>query len=156
MIMVHQFAKGDDEARRALYESYLSHTRFINNWDLVDCSAAQIVGAYLENRSRRPLYDLATSASLWERRISIIASFHFIRQNDFDDSLKLAERLLSDREDLIHKAVGWMLREIGKRRVVALEGFLHDHCRTMARTTLRYAIERFPESTRQQYLKGVV
>jgi 3-methyladenine DNA glycosylase AlkD len=156
MIMVHQFAKGDDAVRRALYESYLSYTRFINNWDLVDCSAAQIVGAYLENRSRRPLYHLARSASLWERRISIIATFHFIRQNDFDDSLKLAERLLSDREDLIHKAVGWMLREIGKRHVVALEGFLHLHCGRMPRTALRYAIERFPESARQQYLKGTV
>jgi 3-methyladenine DNA glycosylase AlkD len=156
MIMVHQFAKGDEETRQALYDSYLSHTRFINNWDLVDCSASQIVGAYLENRSRRPLYQLARSASLWERRISIIATFHFIRQNDFDDSLRLAERLLSDREDLIHKAVGWMLREIGKRHLVALEGFLHGHCRRMPRTTLRYAIERFPESTRQGYLKGAI
>ncbi len=154
MIMVHQFTRGDEDSRSALYDSYLAHTRFINNWDLVDCSAPQIVGSHLENRSRLPLYALASSASLWERRISIIATAHFIRKNDFDDSLKIAEQLLPDREDLIHKAVGWMLREIGKRHAVALEGFLHRHYGTMPRTTLRYAIERFPESTRQRYLKG--
>ncbi len=153
VILVNQFEKGDDITRKPIYSLYLANTRYINNWDLVDLSAPQIVGGYLENRSRKPLDRLAKSSSLWERRISIVATHWFIRQGDFADTLRIAEKLLNDREDLIHKAVGWMLREVGKRDVVILEEFLGEHCRVMPRTMLRYAIERFPEEKRRGYLK---
>jgi 3-methyladenine DNA glycosylase AlkD len=122
---------------------------------LVDLSAPQIVGGYLENRSRKPLDGLAKSASIWERRISILATHWFIRHGDFADTLRIAEKLLTDKEDLIHKAVGWMLREVGKRDVAILENFLSKHCGAMPRTMLRYAIERFPDEKRWAYLKGV-
>lgn len=154
LILVYAFTKGDAATRRAIYDQYLSHTAWINNWDLVDSSASQIVGAFLVDRSRAPLYRLARSSSLWERRIAIIATFHFIKHSQFEDTLALAEILLGDSEDLIHKAVGWMLREVGKRHLDAEEGFLNQHYRTMPRTMLRYAIERFPEPKRQGYLKG--
>jgi 3-methyladenine DNA glycosylase AlkD len=153
-ILVGQFTKGDDAIRKAIFDLYLANTRHINNWDLVDLSAPQIVGGYLENRSRKPLERLAKSASLWERRISIVATHWFIRHGDFADTLRIAEKLLKDKEDLIHKAVGWMLREVGKRDVAVLEDFLGRHCRTMPRTALRYAIERFPEAKRQKYMNG--
>ena len=118
----------------------------------MDLSAPQIVGAYLADKGRRPLYRLAKSSWLWDRRISILATFHFIRGGDFGDTLKIAEILLADREDLMHKAVGWMLREVGKRDVVTLEDFLGQHCRVMPRTMLRYAIERFSEKKRRGYM----
>ncbi len=153
VILILQTAKSDVETRKKAYDLYLANSGYINNWDLVDLSAPQIVGAYLEERSRRPLYRLAKSSSLWERRISILATFRFIKRNDFDDTLKIAEMLLNDREDLIHKAVGWMLREVGKRNQNALEAFLDEHGRVMPRTMLRYAIEKFPEKKRQAYLK---
>lgn len=152
-ILVRQFEKGTEGDRRRIYRLYLASTDRINNWDLVDLSAPNIVGGYLLNRSRRPLYRLARSKSLWERRIAVLATFAFIREGDFDDSLAMAEHLLHAKEDLIHKAVGWMLREIGKRDVAVLEAFLDKHGTTMPRTTLRYAIERFPEAKRQGYLK---
>jgi 3-methyladenine DNA glycosylase AlkD len=151
-ILVGRFEKGDDAARRRVYDLYLANTRHINNWDLVDLSAPQIVGGYLETRSRRPLDRLAKSASLWQRRISILATHWFIRHGDFADTLRIAERLLADKEDLIHKAVGWMLREVGKRNVGVLEEFLDKHYTVMPRTMLRYAIERFPETKRHAYL----
>ena len=154
VILVGQFEKGDDAARKRINDFYLASTKHINNWDLVDLSAPQIVGGNLETRSRRPLDRLAKSASLWERRISILATHWFIRHGDFADTLRIAEKLLTDGEDLIHKAVGWMLREVGKRDLVVLEEFLSEHCRAMPRTMLRYAIERFPEGKRQAYLKG--
>jgi 3-methyladenine DNA glycosylase AlkD len=154
VIVVAQFEKGDDAIRKRIYDRYLANTKHINNWDLVDLSAPQIVGGYLETRSRRPLDRMVKSASLWERRMSIVATHWFIRQGDFADTLKIAERLLNDKEDLIHKAAGWMLREVGKREVAVLEEFLGEHCRVMPRTMLRYAIERFPEEQRQAYLKG--
>lgn len=154
VILVGQFAKGDEAARKQIYDLYLANTRHINNWDLVDVSAPQIVGGYLEERSRKPLERLARSASLWERRTSIVATHWFIRHGDFSDTLKIARRLLVDKEDLIHKAVGWMLREVGKRNVAALESFLDEHCRTMPRTALRYAIERLPEVKRRAYMNG--
>jgi 3-methyladenine DNA glycosylase AlkD len=156
VILVGQFEKGDDATRKPIYGLYLANTRFVNNWDLVDLSAPQIVGGYLESRSRKPLDRLAKSASLWERRISILATLWFIRRGDFADTLGIAEKLLGDREDLIHKAVGWMLREVGKRDVAVLEDFLGDHCRVMPRTMLRYAIERFPEEKRRKYMNGPV
>jgi len=152
VVLVMQAAKADAKARKPIYDFYLANTKFINNWDLVDLSAPQIVGAYLADKSRRPLYRLAKSSWLWDRRISILATFHFIRQADFDDTLKIAEMLLTDREDLMHKAVGWMLREVGKRDVAVLEAFLGQHCRMMPRTMLRYAIERFPEKKRRAYM----
>jgi 3-methyladenine DNA glycosylase AlkD len=156
VILVLQFEKGNDATRKRIYDLYLANTQHINNWDLVDLSAPQIVGGYLESRSRKPLYRLAKSSSLWERRICILATFHFIRQGDFADTLTIAESQLGDQEDLIHKAVGWMLREVGKRDLATLEGFLGKHCRAMPRTTLRYAIERFSEEKRLGYLNGTI
>jgi 3-methyladenine DNA glycosylase AlkD len=156
VILVGQFEKGDDATKKQIYALYLANTRHINNWDLVDLSAPQIVGVYLEGRSRRPLDRLAKLASLWERRISILATHWFIRHGDFADTLKIAEKLLGDKEDLIHKAVGWMLREVGKRDVAVLEEFLAEPCQVMPRTMLRYAIERFPEEKRRKYMNGTV
>ena len=155
-ILVHAFKKGDAATQKTIYEQYLKHTQWINNWDLVDSSAHKIVGPYLQDRSRAPLYRLARSSSLWERRIAIIATFSYIRHDDYEDALALAEILLGDPEDLIHKAVGWVLREVGKRNLDAEEGFLLQHYRAMPRTMLRYAIERFPEPRRQGYLKGTL
>jgi 3-methyladenine DNA glycosylase AlkD len=152
VILVLQAAKGDADTRKLIYDLYLANTRYINNWDLVDLSAPQVVGAYLEDKSRTRLYRLAKSPWLWDRRISILATFHFIRHGDLDDTLRIAELLLGDKESLIQKAVGWMLREVGKRNQKALETFLEEHCRTMPRTALRYAIERFPERKRRAYL----
>lgn len=156
LILVHVFAKGEAATKKKIYDAYLAHTHFINGWDLVDVSAPHIVGAYLFDKSRKPLYKLVKSSSLWERRISIIATQYFIRQCDFADTLQLAERLLGDKHDLIHKAVGWMLREIGNRDLAAEEAFLQVHYKTMPRTMLRYAIEKFPEPKRQAYLKGTI
>lgn len=154
VILVMQAAKADARTRSAICRLYLANTKFVNNWDLVDLSAPQLVGACLAERSRKPLYRLARSSWLWDRRISILATFHFIRRGEFADTLRIAAMLLGDREDLMHKAVGWMLREVGKRDAATLEGFLHRHCRVMPRTMLRYAIERFPEKKREAYLAG--
>ena len=156
LLMVDAYRRSDDATRDTIYDAYLANTRRINSWDLVDSSAEQIVGAHLFERDRSLLDVLAKSASLWERRIAIIATFHFIRQNQFDDTLRIAELLLHDREDLIHKAVGWMLREVGKRDRAIEERFLRAHCRTMPRTMLRYAIEKFDPALRQKYMKGTI
>ena len=149
IIMVGQYVRGDTRARQAVHQVYLRNTASINNWDLVDCSAAQIVGAHLEAGDRRVLRRLARSKSVWERRIAMIATYHYIRQDDFEDALAIAALLRHDEHDLIHKAVGWMLREIGKRDRAVEERFLRKHARTMPRTMLRYAIERFPEPLRR-------
>ena len=155
LILVAKYARAkQDTEREAIYQSYLRHTKFINNWDLVDSSAEHIVGAHLFSRGRRPIYRLARSRGLWERRIGIMATFHFVRREDFADTLAIAELLLHDKEDLIHKAVGWMLREVGNRDRKAEERFLTKHYRTMPRTMLRYAIEKLPETERQAYLHG--
>lgn len=156
LLLVDAFAKGDDNTRRDIYTMYLANTEYINNWDIVDASAHYIVGRYVADKSRKPLYELARSRSLWERRIAMIATFYFIRQKDFSDALGLAELLLHDKEDLIQKAVGWMLREVGNRNREVEEEFLVQHYKTMPRTMLRYAIEKFPEELRQQYLLGMV
>lgn len=154
LIMVRAVARATEDFRREAYELYLANTRYVNNWDLVDCSAPTLVGAYLMEKSRKPLHRLAKSTSLWERRIAIVATQHFIRHGDFADTLKIAALLLGDQEDLIHKATGWMLREVGKCDTEPLEEFLREHCRVMPRTMLRYAIEHFPEKKRQAYLRG--
>ncbi len=155
-ILVGRFKTGTEAERRAIYALYLRHTADINNWDLVDASAEHILGAWLQHRSRKPLRQLAAAASLWERRMAVMATFHYIKQGEFEETLRIAQMLLSDREDLIHKAVGWMLREVGKRSAATAEAFLRRHYRTMPRTMLRYAIEKFPEVKRQAYLQGDV
>ena len=142
--------------KKRIYTLYLDHSAYLNSWDLVDCSAYFIVGPYLENKNRAPLYHLAESQSLWERRIAMLATLHFIRKHDFTDSLQLAELLLQDPEDLIHKVVGWMLKEVGNRDKKIADDFLRSHYRKMHRTTLRYALEKYPEHERQAYLKGRV
>ncbi len=142
--------------KEEIAEFYLEHIKQVNNWDLVDLSAPNILGAYLVDRDgskRRLLYKLAGSDNVWERRIAILATLYFIRNGDFSETLKIAEMLLHDRHDLIHKAVGWMLREVGKRDAVAEEVFLEKHCIAMPRTMLRYAIERLPESKRRRYIR---
>lgn len=154
LVQLHQ--RGDEAQQQAAFDLYLGNTRHINNWDLVDLSAQYIAGRHLENKPRKVLYQLARSKLLWERRIAIISTHHFIRRDDFADTLKIAEMLLKDEHDLMHKAVGWMLREVGKRDLGAEEEFLKLHYGDMPRTMLRYAIERFPESKRQNYLRGKV
>jgi 3-methyladenine DNA glycosylase AlkD len=156
LILVRRFSKADEEERERIFTMYLCNTRYINNWDLVDLSAGQIVGCFLANRDRSPLKKLAESRVLWERRIAIISTSHYIKSGDFADTIKIAEMLLNDTEDLIHKAVGWMLREVGKRSVETAEVFLADFYRRMPRTMLRYAIERFAEPRRRAYLKGEI
>lgn len=155
-LLVQSFAKGDPDARKTIYDLYLANARFVNNWDLVDASAPNIVGSYLHDKNRQPLYALARSSNLWERRIAIMATFHFIRRGCFADTLRLAEILLADRENLIHKATGWMLREVGKRDLEIEEKFLRSVYRKMPRTMLRYAIEKFPTDERKKYLKGEI
>jgi 3-methyladenine DNA glycosylase AlkD len=154
MILVFAAAADDKAKQKEVYTFYLDNTRYVNNWDLVDGSAPQLVGAYLLDKSRRPLYRLAKSASLWERRIAIVATQHFIRCDDFADTLTISKMLFGDPEDLIHKASGWMLREVGKRHAPTLERFLKDHHAAMPRTALRYAIERFPPAVRKAFLAG--
>ncbi|MBC2716752.1 MAG: DNA alkylation repair protein [Desulfobacteraceae bacterium] len=156
IVLVNQFKKGGSDIQKEIYRLYLKYTEFINNWDLVDISASHIVGAFLQKNNRQPLYDLAASKDLWERRISIIATFYFIRRHEFTDALQISEILLKDKEDLIHKAVGWMLREIGKRDLETEERFLKKYYLKMPRTMLRYAIEKFEEKKRLGYLKGTI
>lgn len=151
IILVNRFQKADPEDRKQICELYLSNTAYINNWDLVDTSAYKIVGPYLEGKNRDVLYDLAKSESVWERRIAIISTLHFIKNNDFEDTLAIAEKLLDDDHDLIHKATGWMLREVGKRDQEKEETFLEKHAVHMPRTMLRYAIEHFSDAKREYY-----
>lgn len=153
MVLVLQVAKCDDAYRRVVFDFYLRNTKFINNWDLVDCSAPQVVGGYLLDKSRKPLFDLTRSKSLWERRIAIVSTQHFIRHDDFADTLAISHKLLRDEEDLIHKAAGWMLREVGKKAKADLEAFLDQHGTVMPRTMLRYAIEHFSPDQRRAYLQ---
>lgn len=151
LILVEAYQRGDPQQ---IYDFYLQSTRHINNWDLVDCSAEHIIGAHLRERSRSPLVKLGRSNNLWERRIAIMATFHFIKRGELAPTLRIARLLLRDREDLIHKAVGWMLREAGQRDLPVAERFLRKHYRQMPRTMLRSAIEKFPESKRLRYLHG--
>lgn len=153
LMLVEKFAKADEKTKGEIYKFYLKNTKKVNNWDLVDLTAPKIVGAYLLDKDRKILYKLAKSKNLWEKRIAILATATFIYHKQFQDTLKIAEILLRDKHDLIHKAVGWMLREIGKRDQKTEEKFLQKHYKTMPRTMLRYAIEKFPEGKRKMYLK---
>lgn len=154
LVLVESFKRANDKDKKIIYTLYLSNTKFINNWDLVDASAGHIIGAYLLTRDKKPIYALARSKNIWERRISIMSTSYFMKYNRFVDTLNIAEMLLGDEEDLIHKAVGWMLREIGKRDFELEERFLGKYYKSMPRTMLRYAIEKFPEERRKIYLKG--
>lgn len=155
IMMVNLFGKADAALKLEIYTQYLEHTHYVNGWDLVDSSAHQIVGGYLLDETNRDvLLELARSSSIWERRISIISTLHFIKNKQFSDTLKISEILINDSHDLIQKAVGWMLREVGNRNRLIEEEFLLKHYRDMPRTMLRYAIEKFDEQKRQAYLKG--
>jgi 3-methyladenine DNA glycosylase AlkD len=154
--LTEQFKTGDGPARQAIFDFFLANTTSINNWDLVDITVPHIIGGHLFDKSRAVLHRLAKSKNMWERRIAIVATFYFIRRHQFHDTLKIAETLLEDKEDLIRKAVGWMLREVGKRDEKVLEEFLNAHVQRVSRTTLRYAIERFPEKKRKAFLQWKV
>lgn len=160
VILQRRFEKGHEAVREEVFHFYLANLRpprvNINNWDLVDTSAPHIVGAYLMHRHRGPLFDLANSDNLWQKRTAIISTLAFIRHGDFETTLQIAYLLLNDSHDLIHKAVGWMLRELGNRDRDLEEAFLKRHYRTMPRTMLRYAIEKFPQQLRKAYLSGEV
>jgi 3-methyladenine DNA glycosylase AlkD len=152
ILLVGRYERGDPAEQQRVYRTYLANTDRINNWDLVDLSASNIVGAHLESRSRAPLDKLAKSNNLWERRIAIVATYWFIRLHQFDDTLRISTALLGDTHDLIHKAVGWMLREVGKRDESVLERYLDEHAKTMPRTALRYSIERMTPERRKRYM----
>ena len=154
LLLIAHYRRADDRGKQAIHDAYLANTRYINNWDLVDASAEHIVGAHHDPNDTALLDRLCTSANVWERRIAMLATFHWIKRREYASALRIAERLLNDRHDLIHKAVGWMLREIGNRDRDTEEAFLRVHCRTMPRTMLRYAIEKFPEADRRRYLAG--
>lgn len=153
LCMVELFKRGDENQRAILYDTYLANTAYINNWDLVDLSATQIVGGYLEHRDHAPLYRLAQSPLLWEQRIAIVATWQWIRRGKIDDTLALADLLLNHEHDLIRKATGWMLREVGKKDKARLCQFLDTRHRQMPRTMLRYAIERFTPEERKHYMQ---
>lgn len=156
LAMVEQYQRGNQESRQHVYDLYLENAQRINNWDLVDSSAEHIIGAHLLGRDRKVLKKLARSKSIWERRIAVLSTFHFIRNGEFQDSLELAEFLIDDREDLVHKAVGWMLREVGRRDRQELDEFLSLHYERMPRTMLRYAIEKHEPGERRRYLDGTI
>jgi 3-methyladenine DNA glycosylase AlkD len=151
-VLVLKYRKGDAKTKEMIFNFYLKNRGFIQSWDGVDDSAPYIVGPHLLDKDRRILFQLADSANLWDRRIAMVATWWFIRQGDTTDTFKLAKKLLKDQEDLMHKAVGWMLREAGKRNLPALKKFLASHAKAMPRTMLRYAIEKFPEPQRKRYL----
>jgi len=153
IILTYKYEKASNEEQKDIFDFYLKNTKYINNWDLVDVTTSRIVGAYLLDKDRSTLYKLAQSSDLWEKRIAILATYTFICNNDFKDCLAISEILLKDKHDLIHKAVGWMLREVGKRNQKVEEEFLLKHYKTMPRTMLRYAIERFEEEKRKGYLR---
>jgi 3-methyladenine DNA glycosylase AlkD len=155
-ILVDQFKSGDEKKKKTIFDFYIKNRKGINNWDLVDLSAPKIIGMHLLDKEKELLYKFANSKDLWEKRISIISTQTFIREHFFEDTLNISKILLNDKHDLIHKAVGWMLREIGNRDMDAEEEFLKKHYKKMPRTMLRYAIEKFPEPKRLNYLKGLI
>ncbi len=155
-ILIDKYKKSDEENKGNIFNFYLENTKNINNWDLVDLSAPNIVGDFLLDKKKNVLYELVQSENLWEKRIAIISTYAFIKKGEFKDALAISELLLKDNHDLIHKAVGWMLREVGKQEQEILENFLREHYKYMPRTMLRYAIERFDEEKRKKYLRGEV
>ncbi|WP_051184860.1 DNA alkylation repair protein [Leptospira broomii] len=152
-ILCETFSKTEEIYRKQLHDFYLKNLRYVNNWDLVDLSSRIMIGEYLLDKDRSFLYELAKSKSLWERRISIISTYAFIRESDFSDTIRISRILRNDSEDLIHKAVGWMLREVGNRNLQTEIKFLDKNAGKMPRTMLRYAIEKFPEPLRKKYLE---
>ena len=152
LVLVSKYESADPVAKEEIFDFYIDNAKSVNNWDLADLSAAKIAGNYLLDKDKAVLYRLAKSKSLWERRIAIISTYEFIRNNQFEDTFKIAGLLLSDRHDLIHKAVGWMLREVGKRDRLAEEKFLKKHAVEMPRTMLRYAVERFSSEKKRRYM----
>lgn len=152
ILLVNLFKKSDIKVQKDIFNLYINNVKYINNWDLIDTTTPHIVGAYLFDKDRSLLYEFAASDNLWKRRISVLACFYFIKQNEYDDGLKLAELLLEDNEDLIHKAVGWMLREIAKKDYGITCSFLDKFASCMPRTMLRYALEKFPLPTKQEYM----
>jgi 3-methyladenine DNA glycosylase AlkD len=156
LALVQEYKRGLPRRQAAIFDAYLAHSEYVNNWDLVDSSAHFIVGPQLEAGSRALLGDLARSELLWERRIAMMSTYHYIRNEDYEDAIKIAILLQDDEHDLIHKVVGWMLREIGNRDIDVEEKFLQSRYKTMPRTMLRYAIEKFPEPRRKAYLHGTV
>jgi 3-methyladenine DNA glycosylase AlkD len=157
IMLVYKFERlKSDEEKKKIYEFYLKHTDYINNWDLVDTSAPKIIGAYLFDKRKDLLYEFANSENLWKQRIAIISTLYFIKKKHLDDTIKISEILLNHKHDLIHKAVGWMLREVGDVNKEVEVNFLNKHYKNMPRTMLRYAIEKFDEELRQKYLKGEI
>lgn len=155
-ILVDQYKRGDEKKKKLVFNFYLKHRKGINNWDLVDLSAPKIIGAFLIDKEKDLIYKFSRSKDLWEKRISIISTQAFIREHFFEDTLNISEILLNDKHDLIHKAVGWMLREVGNRDLEVEEEFLIKHYKAMPRTMLRYAIEKFREKKRKDYLQGTI
>ena len=156
LILVDKYDKADEKVKDKIYRFYKKNRRKINNWDLVDLSAPKILGIHLLNHDKQILYKYAHSKNLWEKRISIISTYSFIKNHDFNTTLEILAILLNDDQDLIHKAVGWMLREVGKQSLQILEKFLKPRYKKMPRTMLRYSIEKFPEKKRKKYLKGEI
>jgi len=153
-ILVFKYEASLETEKKKIVNFYLKNRKFVNNWDLVDTSSYPILGNWLLDKDREILYKLAKSKNLWDKRIAIVSTFEFIRSNQFEDTLKISEILLNDKHDLIHKASGWMLREVGKKSQPTLENFLKKHSKNMPRTMLRYAIEKFPEERRKGWLKA--
>jgi 3-methyladenine DNA glycosylase AlkD len=153
LILVYKYQKAEPKEKALIFKTYLRNTKFINNWDLVDVTCRDIIGHHLLNQDKKILYRLAKSKNIWERRIAIVATWYFISQNQLTETFKINKMLLSDQHDLIHKAVGWMLREAGKKDVSVLKNFLIENQKLLPRTTLRYAIERFSKKERQLLMK---
>jgi 3-methyladenine DNA glycosylase AlkD len=152
IILTLKYKKADEKTKKEIFNFYLKNTKYINNWDLVDLTAPNIVGNYLLNKDQKIIYKLAESRNLWERRVAMLSTFTFLRENQLNPTLQVCLILINDKNDLIQKAVGWMLRELGKRDFKTEEEFLIKHCKQMGRTCLRYAIEKFPEDKRKYYL----
>jgi len=152
LILIEKYKKADDSLKEKIVEFYLSKTSRINNWDLVDLSAPQIIGNFYYDKNRDKLYHLAGSSNLWEQRIAVVSTYYFIKKNDFTEILAFSEMLLEHKHDLIHKSTGWMLRETGKMDISVLRAFLDKHHKVMPRTMLRYSIEKLSESERRKYM----
>ncbi|MFI3263192.1 MAG: DNA alkylation repair protein [Rikenellaceae bacterium] len=152
-VLVERYKRGNEELKDEIYKGCLTNIKYINNWDLIDVNCPKIIGAHLLNRNRELLYRLAQSKELWEQRIAIVSTLQFIRNNDFSDTIAISELLLHHPHDLIQKAVGWMLREVGKRDILLLIDFLDKHHKTMPRTMLRYSIEKLTPMERAYYMK---